>query len=359
MRMKKIILIAAVAIAAAACSKTFDTNLATEKAIGFGTWAETMTKSYTNTWTSGDAFKVYGAKFLTTSAAATSVFTGETVSYDGSSWGYTDTKYWDLTAVKYAFYAFMPANQLETGAVDGTFTSKEITFANPTANTEDILVASEYVRARNDSGKLPTVEVPISFNHMASMVDVKVKKDASLGTATVKIKDATLVDIINKGTLNVTGYATTSPFAPIASWTPVTASKANYVSTSATAAANLTVTGVTTYEASGAAGTTSPDANSLFANYVVLPQTLNAGQKLVISYSISADGATEANYDDVPVVLNTFVNADNTGNTGDAIAAWEKGTHYTYYITIGANAITFTASVENWATVNAYKYLVQ
>ena len=359
MRMKKIILIAAVAIAAVACSKTFDTNLATEKAIGFGTWAETMTKGYTNTWTDGDAFKVYGAKFLTASAAATSVFTGETVSYDGSSWGYTDTKYWDLTAFKYAFYAFMPANQLETGAVDGTFTSKEITFAHPTANTEDILVASEYVRARNASGQLPTGVVPISFNHMASMVDVKVKKDASLGTATVKIKDATLVDIINKGTLKVTAYATDSPYAPTASWTPVTASKTNYVSTSATAAANLTVTGVTTYETSGAAGTTSPDANSLFENYVVLPQTLNAEQKLVISYSISADGATEANYDNVPVILNTFVNADNTTNAGSTIGEWVKGTHYTYYITIGANAITFNASVEDWATVNAYKYLVQ
>lgn len=359
MRMKKILFIAAVALAAAACSKTFDTNpAASQKAIGFGSWSETMTKGYTNTWTNGDAFKVYGAKFLTASAAATSVFTGETVSYDGSSWGYTDTKYWDLTAVKYAFYAFMPANQLETGAVDGTFTSKEITFANPTANTEDILVASEYVRERNASGQLPTTVVPISFNHMASMVDVKVKKDASLGTATVKIKDATLAGIVNKGTLTVTGYAAADPFAPTATWTAA-ASTADYVSTSATAASNLTVTAATTYNASGVAGTTTPDANSLFANYVLLPQTLNAGQKLVISYTISADGATEAVYDNVEVDLNTFVNADNTTNAGTTIGEWVKGTHYTYYITIGANAITFNASVEDWATVNAYKYLVQ
>jgi len=357
MRMKKILFIAAVALAAAACSKTYNVGPESQKAIDFTSWSETMSKAYTNTWSNGDAFTVYGAKFMTSAdATGTKVFDGVNVSYDGTKWGYTETKYWDLTAFKYAFYAFMPSAQLNTGTTAGVFASKEVTFANPTANSEDILVANEYIRER-ESGKIPTDVVPITFNHMASMVDVKVKKDASLGTATVKITSATLKDIANKGTLNVASY--NASHAPVATWTPSAGEKTNYVSTTATASSNLTVTAATTYDASGVAGTTTPEANSLFANYVVLPQTLDAGQALVLSYTISADGATAAEYNDVEVVLNTFVTTDNTANAGTTIGSWEKGTHYTYYVTIGANAITFSATVQDWAEVSGYKYILQ
>ena len=71
--MKKLIILAAAAIAAVACSRTFDTAPAKEQAIGFGTWAETLTKATVeNTFDVNDHIGVFGVK--TKSATNTTVF---------------------------------------------------------------------------------------------------------------------------------------------------------------------------------------------------------------------------------------------------------------------------------------------
>ena len=57
--MKKLIILVAAAIAAVACSRTFDTAPAKEQAIGFGTWADQLTKARTagaSTFGAGDSF---------------------------------------------------------------------------------------------------------------------------------------------------------------------------------------------------------------------------------------------------------------------------------------------------------------
>lgn len=379
MRMKKIILIAAVAIAAAACSKTFDTNLASEKAIGFGTWAENLTKApHNNAWANDDAFKVFGTKTVTDQSV---VFDGEEVSYNttDTKWSYAPVKFWDLTANNYTFYAFLPAAELadeaSTGlyATTGKFASKEVTFNDPTSKAQDILVASEYSRAKGTNA-MSTASVDLEFNHMATLVDVRVKMNASLATmgneVTLAVTSATLADIRYKGTLNVTGYASpvitgvntvSKPQFSDYGWTPdATPSVTNYAS-----AGVNPLTAVTTYNASGNATTTDPEAQYLFQNYVVMPQDLSNGQKLVISYTITTkDGSgntATAVYNDVDVELINFVDADNTSNTGSqAITGWLPNVHYIYYVTIGANAITFTASVNPWETtvVNGYRYIL-
>ena len=59
------------------------------------------------------------------------------------------------------------------------------------------------------------------------------------------------------------------------------------------------------------------------------------------------------------VPFKSFVDADKTDNSGTAITGWEPGKHYIYYITFGANAITFSATINPWvAEVSGYRYLV-
>ncbi len=369
--MKKIIMIAAVAIAAAACSKTIDTNpAASEKAIGFSSWNETMTKAHVGSnWADGETFKVYATK---TSANSGIVFDGQDVVYDGTAttWGYSPIKFWDITATDYTFFAFLPAGQLADEAsagqyaADGKFSSKEVSFTNPTANTEDILVASKYVREKGTNPALSTAAVNLAFNHAASLVDIKVKMDASLASmgtnVTVAVTAASLVDIRTKGTLTVKEYGSDNkPVFDGFGWTPdATPTVGNYA-----ASATPTVTSETTY-VNGVATSTDPAAHDMFTNYVVMPQDLTNGQKLVLSYTITTDdgnGASQtATYTDVPVLLENFVKTDNTTNSGDKIVGWMPGVHYIYYVTIGANAITFTASVNDWATevISGYRYIL-
>ena len=102
MRMKKLMILAAVAaIAATACTKTFEVEPTPANAIGFGSWANTLTKAEarvqgTNTFLAGDTFAVYGYKDKTSSAPVT-IFDDVVVTASGDpiSWDYTNHKFWD------------------------------------------------------------------------------------------------------------------------------------------------------------------------------------------------------------------------------------------------------------------------
>ena len=364
--MKKILFIAAVALAAAACSKTYSVGNDTQKAVGFATWAETMTKAYAGTWTEDvDAFKVYGTKKVGTNPAE-DVFTGEEVTYKGgTTWSYSPLKFWDLTASNYTFYAFLPASKMASGTTAGIFESTAVSFANPTTNTEDILVASKEVRTRATGNSfMSTDAVELHFNHMASLVDFKVKKAESVGAdAVITITSATLTGVYDEGTLNVTGYdgTTNKPTYSAFGWTPTTSTK-TYTSTATPCVAEA----VTTYDASGyASSTTSNPYGNIFTSYVLMPQDLTKGQKLNLEYTIADTQATanytaEVNLEEFVKASATYSNPDNTFNNGDAITGWMPGVHYTYYVTISAKAITFTASVNPWdiSTSTGYHYLL-
>ena len=105
MRMKKIILFAAIAAMAVSCAKTGEVNPVSGKAIAFDTWTSNLTKSVHTQFASGSNFAVYGYKETEDPAAKTTVFNGDKVSYDGSSWNYTGVRFWDRTTDKYVFFA--------------------------------------------------------------------------------------------------------------------------------------------------------------------------------------------------------------------------------------------------------------
>lgn len=366
--MKKIILIAAVAIAAAACSKTFDTNpAASQKAIGFGSWNETLTKARATgaddtAFNNGDAFDVYGTKTL--SGAKTVVFSGDdvtaTVASGSVTWDYTTKRYWDPAATAYEFYAVLPANKLTAEANAGDYAkegkfSGSFTFGDPKSDTKanDIMIANQTSVAPAKFGQ----PVNMVFNHAASCIDVYVKKDVALDGAVVKVTDLSILGIKNAGDFAVSNYTASKPTVV---WTNQ-AGTGNY---SVIESADVTVGGSTTYDASHNQTNTATGAAKIVDGYVFMPQGLVADtQKVKISYTIKVGTEEPNTYTDIEIDFNTFQESDTDDNhdSAHAITAWNTNTHYIYYITIGAKAIKFTAEVVEWeaTTVSGYHYIVK
>jgi hypothetical protein len=117
------------------------------------------------------------------------------------------------------------------------------------------------------------------------------------------------------------------------------------------------------------AGVGKAYAANLLTNLVLMPQTLatNSGPKITISYTITTgtgDAVQTTTYADKEFYFGQFDSSDpdpsDKDNTDPRVSAWMPGVHYVYYITINANAITFSASIANWAdpAVSAHYYLV-
>lgn len=340
--MKKIMILAAVAaIAATACTKTFEAVQTQGSALGFGTWANVLTKARTagsSTFVNGDDFNVYG--FKTINAANTTVFNGDAVSYDGTDWTYDNLRFWDPNASSYTFYAASPAGKIASAnAQTGEFTSNSIAFAG---NDNDVLVADKKVVPQADFNN----PVNLSFNHIASLVDFKVKKHAEIAAATVAVTSFQLNNIDNVGTFSVNAAYTGSH--PVVTWNPT--ARGAYSNTSG-------VTSVATLPSN--VGTDGSDF--LINHLVAMPQTFRTDeniQTVTIEYSITSGGDTVTNT--ATFNLKTFDNVDDKDNADTIIGGWEGGKHYTFYITINANAIVFTASIADWVTPNnGYHYLLQ
>ena len=413
MRMKKLMILATcAAIAAVACTKIHEVTPVTQgPEIGFGSWTNTLTKApySTGSFVKYDAFGVFATKTVGTGGAAVQsiVFDDQKVMYDGAKWGYTPAKYWDVTAENYTFFALLPFKDIgndnkndllvypESPAGDythrGLFKINEVTFNNPSTNDQDILVANKYIRSKSGSA-LPTTDVELAFNHMTSLIDVKAKIDASLGSLAgdgqsvqVTVTDLKLTDIRDKGTFAVTGYdgSNKPTFSGTYGWTPTPATPATPSTTdyvviksgeSPVGTAIVVYTEVasasgaaTTYDTDGNASSTTGTAKELFKDYVLMPQDLTNGQKLVLSYKIevvtTSTGVvvSSATYTDVPVTLQNFIKTDVTTNTGTAITGWLPGYHYTYTLTLGAKPIVFgTVSVNAWTNEDpGYYYIVR
>ena len=94
-------------------------------------------------------------------------------------------------------------------------------------------------------------------------------------------------------------------------------------------------------------------SNSTFIvnNLVVKPQAINA-QNISLTYKIEGDEAEHT------ATLNfaDFDKVDNNNQNQAKVGDWLFGKHYTFYITIDAKAIEFSASISDWETVNVNGY---
>ena len=340
--MKKLMILAVAAIALVACSKTFDTGKSEGAAIGFNTWAETLTKARTqgsSTFASGDDFAVYG--YSLKDAAKTTVFDDVDVNYDGTDWTYSPIRFWDQSKDSYTFYAVSPTAVGTAATIapqTGVIASASITFAG---NDNDILVADEKTVAKANYGE----NVAMVFNHIASLVDFKVKKHSNLGSATLAITSFSITNIDNTGTFAVNTYTSTHPDVVWAA----SAHSGTYTNTS----------GVTSVAALPTAVGTTGDF--LINNLVAMPQTFRTDaniQTVNIAYTITDEASNVSTYT-ATFNLKLFDDVDDTDNEDTIIGGWVAGKHYTFYITIDAQKIVFTASITDWSTESGYNYLVK
>lgn len=364
MRMKKIILIAAVAIAAAACSKTFDTNLATEKAIGFGTWAENLTKAEaraqgSSTFLAGDTFKVSGTKEYN---GTKTVFDNVTVEAKAGTplvWEYSPLRFWDSNATSYTFYAVSPA-AAATVATDGKVTASDVVFSG---KDNDILVATKKELTKTSTPKIGE-QVDLVFNHVASLVDIKVKKAHALQNATVTVSAFSLLNIKSKGSLalNATTPYNATTGVPAAEWSAEGTTASYGPSNGVESVTVSTESPLTIADDSNFVdpyGNTPAASTPIVKSLVVMPQTFAAdAQKITISYKIAVTGGDTIEYT-ATKNLADFDIVDDKDQNDDKVAKWEPGKHYTFYITLDANAIEFSATITPWTNAdNGYHYII-
>ena len=93
-----------------------------------------------------------------------------------------------------------------------------------------------------------------------------------------------------------------------------------------------------------------------------MPQTFRTDENIQtvnIAYTITDEASNESTFT-TSFNLKLFDNVDDTDNNDTIIGGWEAGKHYTFYITIDANKINFTASITDWVTAGApgYNYLI-
>lgn len=380
--MKKLMFLAVAAIGLVACSKTFEAQPTPQTPIDFSTWANTLTKRAPTdlVFAANDNFNVFGSK--TVSATESVVFNGDVVTYNGTSWAYDTPRYWDQSASSYKFYALSPAGLITSmdndakvaAAKTGIFTTDDIVFDGTVA--KDLLIANE-VELNTPPYASP---VSLTFNHAASLVDVKVKKSDALTNVvsetdqiTVQVTALTLENVVDKGHFATTGYTAHVPTIAMANWTKYTPVELSTSYTAATAALNpaggLPQT-ITAYDYDDIAGHSVQGTPKHLLQLVVLPQVFDGTtkQRLKISYKITINGGEEIVITDAIVNIADFVVHDDKDNTTDDPAVtlpagtpgWEPGKHYIYTLTIDANKINFTASVANWtSTINGYYNLVK
>ena len=346
MSMKKVVILAAAALTLASCAKTYELQETAQSQIGFSTWNDAMTKAAKTDFVANDEFDVFGYKWNNASDKAT-VFDGVDVKYDGTDWNYSPLRFWDNNYASYTFFAAYPKDQLATApAQTGLFVSNELTY---NGSNEVLLVAQKKDVENDDFGK----EVQLKFKHVGSLVDIKVKKHSDIAATKVEVTSIALSGIKTTGAFTVNSYDGNNN--PVGTWAPTTDDvNTPYIN-------NNSVT----------AGEGTSNAGVLFSGLVLMPQPLgkDSGPMITISYTITT--GTTGHEDTVAYTNNSFYfgQFDKTDpsptekdNTDPRIEAWAPGYHYTYYITINADAtITFSANIDSWAdaTDDGHYYLIK
>ena len=353
--MKRYFLIAAVAATAlVACTKTFDHNKSVNEGapISLSTWSDVMTKAPKTDFVTDDEFDVFGFKWNAGPADQTTVFDGIDVKFNGTAWTYSPIRYWDKAFDNYTFFAVWPKDILATApAQTGLFVTSNRTFNGA---DENLLIAQKKDVANANYG----APVPLVFKHMAALVDFKVKKADDIVDAELVVTSIQLDNIRTVGTFTVASYdGSNNPVGTVGAggWTPDgTPTVASFTHASGAGASLPTLAAAT--------GNTTGTAGALINSLVVMPQAFATGagaQTVTIAYKLTDPAGIENTYTPNAVELGTFDSTDGDSNTAPFIASWLPGYHYTYYITINANKITFTASIADWdATANGFHYIL-
>ena len=392
MRMKKLMILAVAAIALVACSRTFDTQPASQAQIGFGTWTGTLTKAIsdprvagTNTFGVGDSFAVYGYKAKSDDSDPHTVFDDDavemTVAGNPGTWVYTPLRFWDKNYDKYIFYAISPSSVGKAATVDpqtGEITSASISFTGKNV-ASDVLVADKKTVLKANYGS----QVVLDFNHVASLVDFKVSKAPNLKDATVKVTAFSISNIENAGVLSVSDAYNASVYGssptglnPVATWSTGNATGSYGPGdgvTEVTLGTGLEIaenSAFTNFDGTDNGEPADGKSTFIINNLIVKPQPLTAPTnatdftetkpQLSITYTITTGSGTSESTTTYSskLWLSDFDIVNDNAQDDTKVGSWATGKHYIFYITLDANPIVFGASVTDWTTGNGYHYLV-
>lgn len=371
--MKRLIIVASLAILAVGCQKTFVDN-EIQTPIGFSTEVGKQTRAIVqNTlYPTSQPFAVYAYGHQENSF--NTIMNNVEIFYDDDTddkWRANDglTYYWPndpRTSIN--FYAYSPAT-VTSGSATGNHQKLTVTPAhNETSGFSltdyvhsnmyvDFMVGrpvlgATYADQDGTNGSVANLSsVPVSFNHEMTQIVFNVKTDEAYSDVTFTVLSIVLNNIGSKATYTHTGMT------PSYTDTDSKFTKGAWSTTTATTTYNVFPASAIDADAADGAQTLQTDeVATAVTNITVLattpvtmiPQTLTAstpavdptpavsGQSFTITYTIAGYGvATEK-------VVKTL------DFKTDAHTAWKQNTKVTYNITIGLKEITFAPTVVGW-----------
>lgn len=229
--------------------------------------------------------------------------------------------YWPLSGTL-GMVAWSPQTIAATYTLDGKNLSIPFAAAGREANPVDLMYSTPLTGLTKDSHNSVNYTgvdgggagVGITFNHALSQIVVTAKVADEYTGATFKINSISLQGMNDNATLTVTENA---------SWGTASSNATSFAIFSGTSDALTT----------GAASVGTP--------VLVIPQTLAADkQKLVVSYSMTYNNVTTSTSKDVYL----------TSGTNETLSALAMGKKYTLNLTLYADRILYSPSVEDWST---------
>lgn len=373
---KSFLLLATAALFAACASDSVRENIADDQVeIGFSTYIQkpVASKADNSTATALKGLEAYHQNFVvngfkTVANDPIQVFEGQEVTAvlgtDGAAtgaWTYSPVSYWDKSASAYTFYAAAPADAawnfadnkytLEFTVSGSSLDIEERATPDAAANLgdDDMMIATDKT-ANNTNGNFGgTVE--FTFNHILSRFNIAISTSITDGVVTLKSLEVNGLNKSGKFDETIPDGVTLNA-GTTKRWTELSTPYALAVA----------VNDELTVKNFAADDDETNDANKQFVYQgLVIPQVAEAATialngtdavtsakpYLNIQYSITTgEGATAKSQD-----YSYFYNlADLFNGDTDADLSFNEGWQNNLYITIGAAAISFDATVYEWAT---------
>lgn len=278
---------------------------------------------------------------------------GRTVTNTGTAlapvWSYEPQQFWPVNNL--SFVAITP-NSYSAVSANATSSASGVVSIASTVNIpvnveeqKDLM----YADAANKNKDSHAGNVPFTFKHALSQIVFKGKFSDAGAVTKVTVKDITLMNVKNAGTVNFTSAGT----FPAINW-PATPTKANYqldASDLEGSVFDVADEGTTAFDLTISENTTKSNA------WFLLPQQLDGSGTLVkaggaaptdgknyirVSAKLEKDGVTILNDTD-PIYIPVGTN-------------WERSKKYIYTIVFNGESaltpITFSVEAQDWTDVN-------
>lgn len=304
-------LLAGAAAVLAACSTTETVDQPSGPAIGFtgayiGNAVET--KAVNELTTEGiTEFYVYGGY-----TDFTHVFNNVKVYKSGADWKYDkNLRYW-VANQTYKFAAYAPAavgSYVQTDFTDGTLAFADVV-SDPTNQNDLIYAKADPITTPATQGEISGSnpgKVQFTFNHLLSMIRFTFASGFG-NDITVTVSNLKVYGMVSKGTYDADVWAMGAD--KVVEGTPFSEMKSTV-----------------------AENTTSGNTAAVSADFAVIPQEIDAADKVVnVSFDVKVQDASGQ------YIIGSADDAETLTTTLPAIK-WEKGNRYNYNVTIKGSSV--------------------